>query len=380
MAAPDPASAPTAPPSPAPALSPSPSGGIAAIERPVVGAITCRVACAGLDRGAAGSAVRVVGEALQDATSVVFLGRKGPADDVSTPVTAAAPTTADVVVPAGARTGRLRVVTADGRRSKQSTRVLRLGTVTAADGPLVEARVDTKRVFLDGRRKPSVSYFVGGDAPAQVQVELVRDGQPAPVASWAPAAAAPGTVQTVEWDGATGGIAAPEGRYEFRVSTAGGAQAAQVTAEPARSGFLLLGHAFPVPGPHRVGLDAIQRFGAGRAGHSHQGHDVFAACGAPLVAARAGTVKMRATQSAAGNYVVIATDEGIDHAYMHLAQPSPLKKGDMVATGQPIGAVGDTGDANGCHLHFEMWSAPGWYTGGKPYDPLGALQAWDALS
>ena len=49
-------------------------------------------------------------------------------------------------------------------------------------------------------------------------------------------------------------------------------------------------------------------------------------------------------------------------------------------TGQPIGEVGDTGDADGCHLHFEMWSAPGWYTGGAPIDPLPSLKAWDAYS
>ena len=41
---------------------------------------------------------------------------------------------------------------------------------------------------------------------------------------------------------------------------------------------------------------------------------------------------------------------------MHLAEPSPLKVGDLVRTGQPIGIVGDTGDATACHLHFELWA------------------------
>ena len=49
-------------------------------------------------------------------------------------------------------------------------------------------------------------------------------------------------------------------------------------------------------------------------------------------------------------------------------------------TGDPIGEVGRTGDASACHLHFEMWGAPGWYTGGAPFDPLPALRAWDAYS
>jgi murein DD-endopeptidase MepM/ murein hydrolase activator NlpD len=42
--------------------------------------------------------------------------------------------------------------------------------------------------------------------------------------------------------------------------------------------------------------------------------------------------------------------------------------------------VGDTGDASACHLHFEIWTAPGWYDGGHVIDPLASLQAWDSFS
>ena len=58
--------------------------------------------------------------------------------------------------------------------------------------------------------------------------------------------------------------------------------------------------------------------------------------------------------------------------------PALVKSGDTVTTGQTIGYVGRTGDATACHLHFELWPAPGWYTGGQPVDPLPTLQAWDA--
>jgi murein DD-endopeptidase MepM/ murein hydrolase activator NlpD len=60
--------------------------------------------------------------------------------------------------------------------------------------------------------------------------------------------------------------------------------------------------------------------------------------------------------------------------------PSPFAPGDHLTTGEIIGNVGDTGDATACHLHFEMWSAPGWYNGGHPFDPLPSLQQWDAYS
>jgi murein DD-endopeptidase MepM/ murein hydrolase activator NlpD len=135
-------------------------------------------------------------------------------------------------------------------------------------------------------------------------------------------------------------------------------------------------HVFPIAGKHHFG-GAGADFGSGRAGHSHQGHDVFARCGTPLVAARGGKVQASKYHAAAGHYVVIDADgSGTDYVYMHLAEPSPFNRGDAVATGQRIGAVGDSGNARGCHLHFELWSAPGYYEGGRPFDPLPALKAW----
>jgi murein DD-endopeptidase MepM/ murein hydrolase activator NlpD len=65
---------------------------------------------------------------------------------------------------------------------------------------------------------------------------------------------------------------------------------------------------------------------------------------------------------------------------MHLRDPALVDQGDRVHTGQPIGYVGDTGDAIACHLHLEMWSAPGWYSGGHPFDPLPSLLDWDKTS
>lgn len=86
-------------------------------------------------------------------------------------------------------------------------------------------------------------------------------------------------------------------------------------------------------------------------------------------------------QSAAGNYVIIrGTPSGEDQGYMHMKARSPLAPGTAVTAGTPLGEVGDTGNADGCHLHFELWSAPGWYAGGAPRDPKADLTTWATQS
>jgi murein DD-endopeptidase MepM/ murein hydrolase activator NlpD len=136
-------------------------------------------------------------------------------------------------------------------------------------------------------------------------------------------------------------------------------------------------HRFPVLGPHNFG-GADARFGAQRSGHTHQGQDIMAASGTPIVAPHAGRVTWVAYQAAgAGYYVVMASDgEPYYFVFMHLLKGSTVvKSGDHVITGQQIGAVGATGDAEGPHLHFEIWDGP-WYNGGHPIDPLPFLRQW----
>jgi len=146
-------------------------------------------------------------------------------------------------------------------------------------------------------------------------------------------------------------------------------RARSVSLVPAAAGGV-----FPIVGKHRYGTET-NRFGGGR---GHQGQDVFADCGTPVVAALPGEVQIAKYHSRAGNYVVIHADDGTSQAYMHLRQPALVSRGDRVVAGQQLGEVGDTGRASGCHLHFEFWTAPGWYEGGSPIDPLSMLRRWDA--
>jgi len=136
---------------------------------------------------------------------------------------------------------------------------------------------------------------------------------------------------------------------------------------------------FPVAGPHDFG-GAGSRFGAGRPGHIHQGQDVAAAEGTPIVAPVAGTISWRADQpGGAGLYLVLHAVDGHDYVFMHL-RPGTIRvsQGDRVRTGQGLAEVGHTGDATGPHLHFEVWVG-GWQQG-HPIDPLPLLLRWDAWS
>jgi murein DD-endopeptidase MepM/ murein hydrolase activator NlpD len=277
--------------------------------------------------------------------------------------------------------------------SRPSSATIAIGAAAEAGTPppthrdtsdALDARVDTRTVFYDGYRRATFRYVVTAPAPVEIVVQLVRLADGAEIGRWTPGAPPPGVEQRVDWDGTAGGQVVPEGRYEFRAFplAAAAAAAAPGAAEPPHvaDAFRFLDHKFPVRGPHDFGAEQA-RFGAGRAGHAHQGHDVFAACGTPLVAARGGVVRWKAFQSRAGNYLVIDGDgTDTDYAYMHLQAPAIVERGQRVVTGQRLGAVGDTGRASGCHLHFELWTGPGWYEGGQPTDPLALLQAWDAQS
>jgi murein DD-endopeptidase MepM/ murein hydrolase activator NlpD len=139
-----------------------------------------------------------------------------------------------------------------------------------------------------------------------------------------------------------------------------------------------LGAIFPVRGPHSFG-DAANRFGAGRAGHIHQGQDVLAGEGLPVVAPLAGTIITTGYQSAgAGWYVAEQAADGLAFFFAHCQAGSvAVIPEQSVGAGQQLCRVGQTGDATGPHLHFEVWVG-GWRTaGGYPIDPLPYLEAWD---
>jgi murein DD-endopeptidase MepM/ murein hydrolase activator NlpD len=343
--------------------------------------------CVEPHRVAPGGTVTVLGRSAAGATQLVFYGQKGSRDDVLAPLVPVAGKLGTAVVPPKAASGAMAVVDSAGRRSRRWIGMLVEGTnlgfgsyqAPGIAAPVQVAVSEPRTIFFGGMQRAVFNFRVSGTSAVDLRVDLVSGSNGAVVQSWNRRAAAPGTIQRLAWNGGAKGKVLPDGRYGFQVSAPGVTAARTASVGPERA-VTVYGHMFPILGPHTYGMSA-GRFGAGRSGHTHQGQDVMARCGTPLVAARGGRVLYSGFHALAGYYVVIdGKSTGRDYAYMHLRQPSLLRTGQSVSTGQQLGEVGETGDAQGCHLHFEQWSAPGWYRGGRPFDPLPDLRKWDAVS
>jgi murein DD-endopeptidase MepM/ murein hydrolase activator NlpD len=146
---------------------------------------------------------------------------------------------------------------------------------------------------------------------------------------------------------------------------------APVQATP-EAGLVQAEGVFPVDGRYEFGTQT-NRFGGGR---NHRGQDILTRCGLPVVAALGGKVTKAAYEGGAGNFVVLDAPDGTSQVYMHMRDPAIVEAGDSVSPGEQLGFVGTTGRSSACHLHFELWTAPGWYRGGTAIDPLPALQRW----
>ena len=105
-------------------------------------------------------------------------------------------------------------------------------------------------------------------------------------------------------------------------------------------------------------------------GRTHEGTDMMAASGTPVVAIDDGNITFVGIGESAGNWLILSGNDGDEYWYMHnkenLTSGGPVKAGELIAT------VGDTGNAIGGppHVHFEYH--PG---GGGPVNPYTLLAA-----
>jgi len=106
--------------------------------------------------------------------------------------------------------------------------------------------------------------------------------------------------------------------------------------------------------------------------YGHYGLDIAADYGSKVRAAGAGTVIFAGWKGNGGGYQVwVAHGSGLYTTYNHMSAVS-VGRGQHVARGQQVGRVGQSGNATGPHLHFEVWRGPVW-DGGRRVNPLSYL-------
>ena len=125
----------------------------------------------------------------------------------------------------------------------------------------------------------------------------------------------------------------------------------------------------PVAGVKRHSIANTWRAPRG-ADRLHQGQDIFAPAGTPVLSATSGIVVKIGIDRLGGNVVLVLGAGNRSYYYAHLSRyAEDLQVGDEVRPGTLLGYVGTTGNARGTppHLHFAV------YTPGGAMDPLPLL-------
>ena len=104
----------------------------------------------------------------------------------------------------------------------------------------------------------------------------------------------------------------------------------------------------------------------------HNGIDLAARVGTPVIAPASGVVRRAGRYSSYGRMVEIDHGNGVRSRYGHLNKIL-VERGQSVIAGYQIGQVGNTGRSTGPHLHYEV------LINGKPLDPLALLAARQEL-
>lgn len=194
-------------------------------------------------------------------------------------------------------------------------------------------------------RRVTVNVTAGGVSPGELFVDVFRAAAAAKrerVAGTIPGGSSlPVVIEVV--DG---------GDYVLRVQPVLGA-AARYAVEIESSPLL----AFPVQGVD--GTAIWSGFGAERDGgrRAHRGVDIFAPRGTPVLAATDGFVTRVETTRVGGNVIWMQPLFGNMRVYYAHLNEQWVEPGDFVLTGQPLGAVGNTGNAitTPPHLHFGVY-------------------------
>lgn len=132
-------------------------------------------------------------------------------------------------------------------------------------------------------------------------------------------------------------------------------------------------YVWPCPGYSRVSSGYGNRVCPFHGQEFHDGIDLAAASGTPILAFGPGTVTMSGWNGGYGNYISIDHGGGLMSFYGHCSALY-VKKGASVKAGQKIAAVGTTGSSTGNHLHFGM------HKNGSPVNPQSYVKDSDTTA
>ena len=186
----------------------------------------------------------------------------------------------------------------------------------------------------------------------------------ADVVDWADRTRSTLAVSTLVLQGAEATLLASEVRY---------------AAVRAGGDVVARGFVFPVGGPHSYGDSyGAPRMTGTQYEHLHQGTDIFAASGTPLLACERGVLIRVGTDTLGGTKLWLVGASGTRYYYAHLsAFAEGVMENKVVEAGEVVGYVGNTGNAltTPAHLHFQVH--PG---GGPPVNPYPLLRIVDDAS
>lgn len=132
-------------------------------------------------------------------------------------------------------------------------------------------------------------------------------------------------------------------------------------------------YVWPCPEFSRISSGYGNRIGPFYGKEFHDGVDLAAPSGRPILAAADGTVTVSGKNGGYGNYIRIEHSGGIISFYGH-CKALYVSKGDKVSAGQRIASVGTTGASTGNHLHFGM------HKNGKSVNPLSYVSENDTAA
>jgi murein DD-endopeptidase MepM/ murein hydrolase activator NlpD len=241
-------------------------------------------------------------------------------------------------------------LTADWHNLPAGTEILLGYAQSAATGAAVTAKLDGGVQAAPGVTTPADR----GGAATTDKTQFYAPVVPLPASDGTPTDSGDGVTPT--------GIEAPP---------PGGFTLTPPITAPAYTALTAPSYVFPVAGGAHYGHD----FGNFRADTGfHEGSDLFAPAGTPVVAVQTGVLHNVGWNRFGGWRLWVEDSAGNWFYYAHLSAYSPIAiDGGRVSAGDVVGFVGNTGDAAGgpTHLHFEIHPAGKWAV--PPYD---YLQAW----